>query len=331
MGRKDRRQPSPMGQTRRSEVFDFKVDMHNVYAIVQYSLATQNPVLWQYVWVGGYGGRLLNTSSHWEWKGKAFEHSEPLGGRIECWRLGSTGTSAAAAVAVLQGVLGGETLESSRLYESSVASRTRNQHAAILLVPVLHAGRDSADVKVISMATHTAESPNTGERISAGGGETEGARLKPKLGSLKDEGNDGGGELREDPRNPAKLTLWRNWWRATICGTWAWREEEGGKPGGGATVVAEGKASRFLSCPKEEIRLLLHDSVRLMERSGLKESGFGLETGPWLQMLDDQKGLPLSLLLTCSVLKLWLEEAGGEGVEKKEADRFSRLCPGPLS
>lgn len=89
----------------------------------------------------------------------------------------------------------------------------------------------------------------------------------------------------------------------------------GGKPGGGATVVAgpEGKASRFFSCPKLESRLLL-DSVRLMERSGLKESCFGLETGPWLQMLFDQNGLP-SLLL-CSALMLWLEEAGGEGGEK---------------
>lgn len=100
----------------------------------------------------------------------------------------------------------------------------------------------------------------------------------------------------------------------------------GGKPGGGATVVAgpEGKAS-----PKLESRLLL-DSVRLMERSDLKGSCFGLETGPWLQMLFDQKGLP-SLLLTCSVLMLWLEEAGAEGGEKKETDRFSRLCPGTFS
>lgn len=73
------------------------------------------------------------------------------------------------------------------------------------------------------------------------------------------------------------------------------------------------------------------DSVRLMERSGLKGGCFGLETGAWLQILDDQKGLPLSLMLTCSVLKLWLEEAGGEGGEKKEVDRFSRLCPGPFS
>lgn len=58
------------------------------------------------------------------------------------------------------------------------------------------------------------ESPNTGERRSAGGGETEGARLKPIFRSLKDEGNDGGGELREEPKKPAKLTLWRSWCRA---------------------------------------------------------------------------------------------------------------------
>lgn len=48
-------------------------------------------------------------------------------------------------------------------------------------------------------------------------------------------------------------------------------------------------------------------------------------------MLDDQKGLPLSVLLTWSVLKLWLEEEGGVGEEKKESVLFSRLCPGPLS
>lgn len=79
----------------------------------------------------------------------------------------------------------------------------------------------------------------------------------------------------------------------------------------------------FFSCPKEEIRLLL-DSVRLMERSGLNEAG------AWLQMLDDQRELTLLSLLTCSVLKLWLKEAGGEGGEKKDADRLSRLCPGAL-
>lgn len=86
----------------------------------------------------------------------------------------------------------------------------------------------------------------------------------------------------------------------------------------------------FFSRPKEESRLLL-DSVRLMERSGLKEGCFGLEMGAWLQMFDGQKELALLSLLTCSVLKWWLKEAGGEAGQKKEADRFSRLCPGTLS
>lgn len=56
------------------------------------------------------------------------------------------------------------------------------------------------------------ESPNTGERRSAGGGETEGARVNPRLGSLKG-GNDGGDELRVEPMKPAKLTLCRSWCR----------------------------------------------------------------------------------------------------------------------
>lgn len=86
----------------------------------------------------------------------------------------------------------------------------------------------------------------------------------------------------------------------------------------------EGKPSRLLSCPNEASRVLL-DSVRLMERSGLKGNCLDLEMEVWLQMLDDQSELPLSSLLMCSELKLWLGAAGGEGGEKKEADRFRRL------
>lgn len=84
-------------------------------------------------------------------QGQAFKHGEPLGGgSIESGRLSATGASA-AAVAVLQRVLRGETLESSRLHESSMAPVPREQLAVIA---VLHGGEGSAvvAVKVISMA-----------------------------------------------------------------------------------------------------------------------------------------------------------------------------------
>lgn len=90
----------------------------------------------------------------------------------------------------------------------------------------------------------------------------------------------------------------------------------------------EGKDSRFFICPNDESRLLLV-SVRLIERSGLNGSCLVLETGAWLQILDGQKGLLFSSLLTCSLLKLWFRDSTGGKGEKREGDRFSRVQPGP--
>lgn len=116
-----------------------------------------------------------------------------------------------------------------------------------------------------------------------------------------------------------------------MSGTWAGRLDPGGKPGGGATVVTgpEGKASRFLSCSKEESNEML-DSVRLMERT-CRGDAVVWRLGLWLQMFDDHSELLLSSSLICSVLKLRLEGGGEEEGAKNEVDRFSRPCPGTLS
>lgn len=84
----------------------------------------------------------------------------------------------------------------------------------------------------------------------------------------------------------------------------------------------EEKASRPLSWLKEESRELL-DSVKLMERSGLKGSCCCLVREAWLHMLSGQNVLLSSPLLTCSV-SVGEEEVGGM---KKETERFNRLAP----
>lgn len=101
-----------------------------------------------------------------------------------------------------------------------------------------------------------------------------------------------------------------------MAGSWA---GEGGKPGGGDTTEA---------APEQYGKELL-DSVRLMERSGLKGACCGLPTG-LLQMLDNQKVPPMSSSLMYSELRLCWEEEGRGGEEKKEADRFKQLCAGSL-
>lgn len=72
-------------------------------------------------------------------QGQALKHRQPLAGRsIESGRLGAAGASA-AAVAVLQGVLGGGPLEPSWPREPSVASGTSQQlavHLGFLLFAV---------------------------------------------------------------------------------------------------------------------------------------------------------------------------------------------------
>lgn len=99
-----------------------------------------------------FSSRLLRSVG----QGQAFEHDQPLAGRcVESGRLGAAGASA-AAVAVLQGVLGRGPLEPSGPREHSVASRTSEQLAVHLGILLLAEGLDVVAVKVIPVAAHAA-------------------------------------------------------------------------------------------------------------------------------------------------------------------------------
>lgn len=107
---------------------------------------------------------LLFSNSAWTFlvgQGQACKDGQPLAGRpVERRGFSSAGTSAAAAVAVLQGVLRGETLQRGGLNEGPLTSRAGEHHAGVLLVAaVFCAGKGIAAIEgweVTSMAADAA-------------------------------------------------------------------------------------------------------------------------------------------------------------------------------